>query len=113
MNKHTRVHSAAACTGAIPHHIISFPSENPYNEFEFINSCQGGLNSHLYHLDNVDPNPPAATNIYRLRCAKLGWATDGWARIQTFNITLAHTRACTHTNTQTHMRTHTHAHTQL
>ncbi|KAF8073208.1 hypothetical protein HT031_000869 [Scenedesmus sp. PABB004] len=53
--------------GAIPHHIISFPSENPYNEFELLNSCQGGLNTHLYNLPNVDPHPPASTNIYRLR----------------------------------------------
>jgi len=29
-----------------------------YNEFEFINSCQGGQNSHLYNLQGVDPNPP-------------------------------------------------------
>jgi hypothetical protein len=36
-------------------------------QFEFINSCQGGKNTHLYRLDNVDPNPPEATNIYRLR----------------------------------------------
>jgi hypothetical protein len=53
--------------GAIPHHIIAFPSKDPYKEFEFINSCQGGLNTHLYNLANIDPNPPAATNMYRLR----------------------------------------------
>lgn len=53
--------------GALPHHIIAFPSENPYNEFEFINSCQGGANTKLYNLQRVDPNPPQATNIYRLR----------------------------------------------
>ena len=30
-------------------------------------SLQGGLNTHLYGLPNIDPHPPAATNIYRLR----------------------------------------------
>ena len=104
---------------AIPHHIIPFPSENPYQEFELANrwargahppacpvrppelrpipvsdltltalpppplrththpmmrSCQGGLNTHLYNLQNVDPNPSAATNIYRLRCEPGGAA---------------------------------------
>lgn len=53
--------------GAIPHHIIAFPSADPYDSFEFINSCQGGKNTHLYGLQNVDPDPPAATNVYRLR----------------------------------------------
>jgi hypothetical protein len=53
--------------GAIPHHIIAFPSENPYENFEFINSCQGGHNIDLYGLQGLDPNPPAATNLYRLR----------------------------------------------
>ena len=33
-------------------------------------SCQGGKNTHLYKLPNIDPNPPAATNIYRLRCER-------------------------------------------
>jgi hypothetical protein len=53
--------------GAIPHHIIAFPSADPYAGFEFVNSVQGGLNTHLYGLPNVDPHPPASTNIYKLR----------------------------------------------
>ncbi len=51
----------------ISHHIQAFPSKNPYQEFEFINSCQGGMNSLIYGMPTPVTDPPEGFNMYRIR----------------------------------------------
>jgi thiocyanate desulfurase len=51
----------------ISHHIQAFPSSNPYQEFEFINSCQGGMNSLIYGMPTAVTDPPPGFNMYRVR----------------------------------------------
>jgi len=51
----------------ISHHIQAFPSKNPYQEFEFINSCQGGMNSLIYGMPTSVTDPPPGFNMYRVR----------------------------------------------
>jgi len=51
----------------ISHHIQAFPSNNPYQEFEFINSCQGGMNSLIYGMPTSVTDPPPGFNMYRVR----------------------------------------------
>lgn len=51
----------------ISHHIQAFPSSNPYQEFEFINSCQGGMNSLIYGMPTSVTDPPPGFNMYRVR----------------------------------------------
>ena len=51
----------------ISHHVQAFPSQNPYQEFEFINSCQGGMNSLIFGMPTPVTNPPEGFNMYRLR----------------------------------------------
>jgi hypothetical protein len=51
----------------ISHHIQAFPSANPYQEFEFINSCQGGMNSLIFGMPTPVTDPPPGFNMYRVR----------------------------------------------
>jgi hypothetical protein len=50
----------------ISHHIQAFPSNNPYQEFEFINSCQGGHEfPHLRHAHVGDRSAAGLQHVPR------------------------------------------------
>lgn len=52
----------------ISHHLCAFPSADPHNGFEFVNSTQGGLNSRIYGIPVQNDLPPGpGFNIYRVR----------------------------------------------
>jgi hypothetical protein len=52
----------------ISHHLCAFPSADPRNGFEFVNSTQGGMNSRIYGIPVQNENPPGpGFNIYRVR----------------------------------------------
>ena len=51
----------------ISHHLCAFPSADPYNGFEFINSTQGGKNSLIYGIPTNITDPAPGFNIYRVR----------------------------------------------
>jgi thiocyanate desulfurase len=51
----------------ISHHLCAFPSADPYNSFEFINSTQGGKNSLIYGIPTRIQTPEPGFNIYRVR----------------------------------------------
>ena len=51
----------------ISHHLCAFPSADPYNGFEFVNSTQGGQNSLIYGIPTAITEPAPGTNIYRVR----------------------------------------------
>jgi hypothetical protein len=51
----------------ISHHLCAFPSADPYNGFEFVNSTQGGKNSLIYGIPTNITDPAPGFNIYRVR----------------------------------------------
>jgi hypothetical protein len=51
----------------ISHHLCAFPSADPYDGFEFINSTQGGKNSLIYGIPTDITEPAPSFNIYRVR----------------------------------------------
>ena len=51
----------------ISHHLCAFPSSDPYQGFEFVNSTQGGKNSLIYGIPTATTDPAPGTNIYRVR----------------------------------------------
>jgi thiocyanate desulfurase len=51
----------------ISHHLCAFPSADPYNGFEFVNSTQGGKNSLIYGIPTNIAEPAPCFNIYRVR----------------------------------------------
>jgi thiocyanate desulfurase len=51
----------------ISHHLCAFPSSEPDQSFEFINSCQGGKNSMIYGIPTNIEAPAEGFNIYRVR----------------------------------------------
>ena len=51
----------------IAHHLCAFPSADPYNGFEFINSTQGGKNCLIYGIPTNITEPAPGFNIYRVR----------------------------------------------
>jgi hypothetical protein len=51
----------------ISHHLCAFPSSDPYNGFEFVNSTQGGKNSLIYGIPTAITDPAPGFNIYRVR----------------------------------------------
>jgi hypothetical protein len=51
----------------ISHHLCAFPSAEPSQGFEFINSCQGGKNFLIYGIPSKVENPADGFNIYRVR----------------------------------------------
>ena len=51
----------------IAHHLCAFPSADPYNSFEFVNSTQGGKNPLIYGIPTNITDPAPGFNIYRVR----------------------------------------------
>ena len=51
----------------ISHHLCAFPSAEPGQSFEFINSTQGGKNSMIYGISTAIETPGEGFNIYRVR----------------------------------------------
>ncbi|MCI0466635.1 MAG: hypothetical protein L0Y57_06465 [Beijerinckiaceae bacterium] len=51
----------------IAHHLCAFPSADPYSDFEFINSTQGGKNCLIYGIPTNITEPAPGFNIYRVR----------------------------------------------
>ncbi|MGO1077481.1 hypothetical protein [Inquilinus sp. CA228] len=51
----------------ISHHLCAFPSADPYNGFEFVNSTQGGKNCLIYGIPTNITEPAPGFNIYRVR----------------------------------------------
>ena len=51
----------------ISHHLCAFPSSEPGQSFEFINSTQGGKNSLIYGIPTNIETPAEGFNIYRVR----------------------------------------------
>jgi hypothetical protein len=51
----------------ISHHLCAFPSANPYDGFEFVNSTQGGKNCLIYGIPTTITEPGPGFNIYRVR----------------------------------------------
>jgi hypothetical protein len=51
----------------ISHHLCAFPSPDPYNGFEFVNSTQGGKNCLIYGIPTNITEPDPGFNIYRVR----------------------------------------------
>jgi hypothetical protein len=51
----------------ISHHLCAFPSAEPSQGFEFINSTQGGKNSMIYGIPSRITTPAEGFNIYRVR----------------------------------------------
>lgn len=51
----------------ISHHLCAFPSADPYNSFEFVNSTQGGKNCLIYGINTNMEAPEPGFNIYRVR----------------------------------------------
>ena len=51
----------------ISHHLCAFPSTEPSQGFEFINSTQGGKNSMIYGIPTRVTTPGEGFNIYRVR----------------------------------------------
>ena len=51
----------------ISHHLCAFPSADPYNGFEFVNSTQGGKNCLIYGIPTQITEPGPGFNIYRVR----------------------------------------------
>jgi thiocyanate desulfurase len=51
----------------ISHHLCAFPSADPYNSFEFVNSTQGGKNCLIYGINTRMGEPEPGFNIYHVR----------------------------------------------
>jgi thiocyanate desulfurase len=51
----------------ISHHLCAFPSADPVQGFEWVNSTQGGKNSLIYGIPTNIETPAAGFNIYRVR----------------------------------------------
>jgi hypothetical protein len=51
----------------IMHHLTAFPSEDPYQGFEFIVDTQGGKNLFIYGIPTTVKNPGAGFKIYKIR----------------------------------------------
>jgi thiocyanate desulfurase len=51
----------------ISHHLCAFPSADPVQGFEWINSTQGGKNSLIYGIPTSIETPGEGFNIYRVR----------------------------------------------
>lgn len=51
----------------ISHHLCAFPSADPYDTFEFVNSTQGGANVLIYGIPTKITKPEPGFNIYRVR----------------------------------------------
>ena len=51
----------------ISHHLCAFPSADPSNSFECINSTQGGKNCLIYGIPTKIETPGEGFNIYRVR----------------------------------------------
>jgi thiocyanate desulfurase len=51
----------------ISHHICAFPSADPYRDFEFVNSTQGGKNCLIFGIPTKITEPGPGFNIYRVR----------------------------------------------
>lgn len=51
----------------ISHHLCAFPSSDPYNGFEFVNSTQGGKNCLIFGIPTNITEPAPGFNIYRVR----------------------------------------------
>jgi thiocyanate desulfurase len=51
----------------ISHHLCAFPSADPVQGFEWINSTQGGKNSLIYGIPTNIETPAEGFNIYRVR----------------------------------------------
>lgn len=51
----------------ISHHLCAFPSADPYNSFEFVNSTQGGKNALIFGIPTNITDPAPGFNIYRVR----------------------------------------------
>jgi thiocyanate desulfurase len=54
-------------TCAITHHISAFPTPDPYQGFEFINTTQGGKNLLMYGIPTPVRDPGEGFSIYRVR----------------------------------------------
>jgi len=51
----------------ISHHLCAFPSADPVQGFEWVNSTQGGKNSLIYGIPTGVETPAEGFNIYRVR----------------------------------------------
>ncbi|HEY1300767.1 MAG TPA: hypothetical protein VGF07_09735, partial [Stellaceae bacterium] len=51
----------------ISHHLCAFPSADPVQGFEWVNSTQGGKNSLIYGIPTNITTPAEGFNIYRVR----------------------------------------------
>ncbi len=51
----------------ISHHIQAFPSSNPYEGFEFINSCQGGMDALIFGIPTPMTEPAEGFNMYKVK----------------------------------------------
>jgi len=51
----------------ISHHLCAFPSADPVQGFEWVNSTQGGKNSMIYGIPTNIETPGEGFNIYRVR----------------------------------------------
>ena len=51
----------------ISHHLCAFPSADPAQGFEWVNSTQGGKNSLIYGIPTNIETPEEGFNIYRVR----------------------------------------------
>lgn len=54
-------------TCAITHHISCFPTPDPYQGFEFINTTQGGKNLFMYGIPTKVADPAEGFSIYRVK----------------------------------------------
>jgi thiocyanate desulfurase len=52
---------------AIAHHLSCFPTSDPYQEFEFINTTQGGKNLFMYGIPTAVTDPGEGFSIYRVK----------------------------------------------
>jgi hypothetical protein len=48
----------------ISHHLCAFPSADPYNGFEFVNSTQGGKNSLIYGIPTNITDPAPGSGLF-------------------------------------------------
>ncbi|MCB4771566.1 hypothetical protein LGR54_23425 [Ancylobacter sp. Lp-2] len=51
----------------ISHHLCAFPSADPYDGFEFVNSTQGGKTALIFGIPTNITDPAPGFNIYRVR----------------------------------------------
>ena len=54
-------------TCPITHHISCFPTPDPYEGFEFINTTQGGKNLFMYGIPTTVTDPGEGFSIYRVK----------------------------------------------